>query len=382
MDAGIEPGGSMMVARARAILVSPRDEWPKIAAEQDSPRDVLTRYVVPLAAIGPVATLIGGQVFGYGAFGFSYRPGLVGAIGTAVVSYALTLVGIFVLSLIADFFAPRFGGEANRAQAFKLVAYGSTASFLAGIFGLVPSLGFFGLLGLYSIYLYYTGATALMKVPEDKSVVYTAVTILAALLLSLLIAPITVALTGALGIGALSASSDEGEIKLPGGGTLDTGKVEDFSKRMEDAASGKIKPVDMAKLQALLPPAIGNFNRTATESMAAGPIGSTAEGTYEGGGKQFTLKIVDMSAMGAMAGLGAAMGVQQNREDAQGYERTTTVDGHMQMESWNNASNSGKFGTMVANRFMVEAEGEAGSIEELKAAVASIDPNNLEDLAE
>ena len=33
--------------------------------------------------------------------------------------------------------------------------------------------------------------------------------------------------------------------------------------------------------------------------------------------------------------------------------------------------------TMVAKRFMIEADGDAGSIDELKAAVATIDPGKL-----
>lgn len=383
MNAGIESGGSALLARAKAIILTPREEWPKIAAESSEPRDVFTRHVIPLAAIGPVAGLIGGQVFGYGAFGFNYRPGLVGSIGTAVVSYALTLAGLAVLALIAEFLAPKFGGEANRAQAFKLVGYGSTASFLAGIFGLIPSLGFFGLLGLYSIYLYYTGAAPLMKVPEDKSMAYTAVTILAAFLLSLIVMPITLAVTGAIGLGAMSASSDQGEITLPGGGTIDSGKVEDLSKRVEDAASGKVKPVETAKLQALIPASISGYNRVSTESAAVGNIGSTAEGRFEdGSGHYINLKLVDMSAMGAIAGLGAAFGVEQNREDAKGYERTGTVDGRMQMESWDRANSSGRFAIIHANRFMVEALGNTASIDDLKAAVSAIDPDDLEDLAE
>jgi len=383
VDAGIGPGGNALVARAKAIILAPKEEWPKIAAESGTPGDIFTRYVVPLAAIGPVASLIGGQIFGYGAFGFNYRPGLVGAIGTAVVSYALMLVGIFILALIAGFLAPKFGGEASRAQAFKLVAYGSTASFLAGIFGLVPSLGFFGLLGLYSIYLYYTGAAPLMKVPEDKSMAYTAVTILAAVLLWLIVMPITATLTGALGLGAISAATDEGEITLPGGGTIDSGKVEDLSKRMEDAASGKVKPIETAKLQGLLPQSITGYNRVSSESAAVGNIGSTAEARFEdGGGHYINLKVIDMSAMGALAGLGSAFGIEQNREDASGYERTGTVDGRMQMESWDSTNSSGRFALVHANRFMVEAQGSTASIDDLKAAVATIDPNRLEDLAE
>lgn len=382
-NAGVGPGGGNLYARAKTILLSPREEWPRIAAEPDSPGDVFRRHVVPLAAIGPVASLIGGQVFGYGTFGFSYKPALGAALGAAVVSYAITLLGIWVLSLIADFLAPKFGGERSRAQAFKLVAYGATASFLAGIFGLVPSLGVFGLLGLYSLYLFYTGSGPLMKVPADRTMAYTAVTIVAAIVLSLVVAPVTAGIVALTGLSALSGSTDSAaEITLPGGGTLNPGKAEDFARRMEDAASGKIKPVEAGKLAALLPATLGGWTRTATESTGVGQFGATAEGRYERDGRHFTLRVVDMAAMGTIAGMGAAMGIEQSREDEIGYERTTTVDGRLVTEAWRTADSAGKFGTVIANRFMVEAEGQADSIDQLKAAVAAIDPNDLDDLAE
>ena len=56
------------------------------------------------------------------------------------------------------------------------------------------------------------------------------------------------------------------------------------------------------------------------------------------------------------------------------------IDGQMQTEEWNKTDSRGKFGTMVASRFMIEAEGDAGSIDELKAAVAAIDSGALKGL--
>ncbi len=295
----------------------------------------------------------------------------------------LGIVSVFVLTFIADFLAPKFGGQSNRANAFKMVAYGSTAMWLAGIFGLIPSLGFFSLLGLYSIYLYYTGAEPLMKVPADKAAGFTAVTILCAVLLSFVIAPITLAVTGLFAGGAMSVAGGDsgGKITLPGGGTIDTGKAEQIGKQFEDMANGKSPPVELAKLQAMLPPSIGAYQRTAVESTGMGAVGGAAEGTYTAGDNSFHLKIVDMSALGAIAGMGAAMGAQHSREDADGYERTATVNGQMQSESWRKSDSHGKFSVVVANRFMIEAEGKAASVDELKAAVATIDQGNLLSLA-
>ena len=374
-----------IVERAKAIILTPKNEWLRIEAETTPQADILKSYVLPLVAIGPLAGFIGGQLFGYGAFGFSYRPGIVAALTGAVISFGLGIVMVFVLTLIADFLAPKFGGEANRANAFKLVAYGSTAAWLAGIFSLIPSLGFFGLLGIYSIYLYYTGAVPLMKVPPEKAASYTAVTIVCAIVLFLIVAPITAAISGAFGGGAMAIGENtgsSGKITLPGGGTLDVGKAEEFSNQMQNAANGKTPPVDIARIQALLPPAIGSYQRTAVESTGMGAVGSQAEGTYTAGPNSFRLRIIDMSALGALAGLGNAMGVQHNRQDADGYERMASVDGQMQSESWSTSGHNGKFGVVVANRFMIEAEGTSASIDELKAAVATIDQSNLLSLTE
>ena len=384
MDENLEAAARGIFARAKAIILTPKDEWPKIGGETASQSDILMKYVLPLAAIGPLATFIGGQVFGYGAFGFSYRPGLVAGLTTAIVSFVLSLVSLFVLMFITDFLAPKFAGESNRLNAFKLVAYSYTAGWAVGIFSIIPMLGFFGLLGLYSVYLLYTGATPLMKVPEDKAAGYTAVTILCAIVLSIIITPITAAITGVFGMGVMSVAGNTdtgGKFTVPGGGTFDAGKFEQIGKQAEAAANGKVQPVDAGRMQALLPAAVGSYQRTAIESTGMGAIGSEAEGTYTAGENSFHLKITDMSALGAIAGLGAAMGVSNNREDANGYERTGTVNGQMQSESWNKNDSSGKFSVVVANRFMIEANGKAASVDELKAAVATVDQGNLLSLA-
>jgi hypothetical protein len=371
-----------LVDRAKAIVLAPKDEWPKIAREPSSIPEILRGYVLPLAAIGPVAALIGGQVFGLSALGFTYRPDLVWALSNVIIGYVLAVAGVFVLTFIAEFLAPQFGGEANRRQAFKMVAYSYTASWLAGFFGLIPALTFFSLLGIYSIYLLYTGATPLMKVPQNKALGYTAITILCALVLGLAVAPITAAITGLWTAGPTGSADNEisGKVSVPGGGSVDLDKIQQATKRMEAAANGKSPPADPERMKALLPASIGIYQRTATEGAAMGPAGSTAQGTYTSGDKSFTLKISDMAALGAMSGLGAAMGVEQSKEDANSYERTTTVNGQIQIEAWNKTTGSGKYGVTVNNRFMIEAEGTAGSIDDLKQAVGTIDQDDLADL--
>ena len=375
---------SSPVARAKALIMQPASEWPVIAAEPATPADLIRGWAVPLAAIGPVAAFIHGQLFGFGAFGISYRPGIVAGLSTLVVSYILGIVGVVVLALVAQNVAPRFGGVGDRTAAFKLVVYGSTAAWVCGIFQLIPGLGLLGVLGLYSLYLYYLGATPVMRVPQDKAAGFTAVTILAAVLLYIVVGAVSSAFLGMFGGGlgshvADSSGTVSGKIAVPGGGTVDVAALNAASEQMK--ANQNRTAVSPDKLQALLPQSIGAYQRTAVESGAAGGLGSNADGTYTSSGTNsgntFHLKVTDMAALGSIAAMGSALGVSASKSDANGYEKTGTVDGHLQTEEWRNDSHSGKFGVMLDNRFSVEAEGNAASIDELKAAVAAIDKGAL-----
>jgi hypothetical protein len=88
-----------------------------------------------------------------------------------------------------------------------------------------------------------------------------------------------------------------------------------------------------------------------------------------------------MGAVGALATLGGAMNVQSSKQTATGYEKTEMVGGAMVSERWNTQSNSGSYGTMVASRFMVSAEGSAPNVDTLKQAVAAVDTGRLAALA-
>jgi Yip1 domain len=176
-----------LVDRVKNILLKPREEWGVIDAEPTAPVELYKEYIIPLAAIGPVASAIGALAFGYRGFGITYRPPVGTVLSSALVTYLLTLCGVYVLALIIDALAPNFGGTQNQVQALKVAAYSSTASWVAGIFGLIPVLSVLGILGLYSLYLLYLGLPVLMKAPAEKAMGYTAVVIIAAIVLFLVI---------------------------------------------------------------------------------------------------------------------------------------------------------------------------------------------------
>jgi Yip1 domain len=184
-----------LVVHAREILVHPQQEWEVIDREPASVSGLYRTYIVPLAAVGPVATLIGMSLFGVSIpFLGRYRAPFGSALASGIVRYALALGGVFVLALVIDALAPSFGGQKNRIQALKVAAYASTAAWLAGIFALIPALALLGVLGLYSLYLLYLGLPVLMKTPKDKALAYTAVVMVCAIVIFTLIGWIAAAL--------------------------------------------------------------------------------------------------------------------------------------------------------------------------------------------
>jgi hypothetical protein len=172
-----------LIERAKNILLQPKQEWPVIAGENTVTADLYKNYIAPLAAIPALAGFIGLSLVGINMvfLGGTFRVPVSSGLAYAIINFLLTLGAVYVLALIVNALAPTFGGEKNMQQALKLVAYSSTASWLAGIFAIVPQLSILSLLGLYSLYLLYLGLPVLMKCPADKAMGYTVMIIVSAI---------------------------------------------------------------------------------------------------------------------------------------------------------------------------------------------------------
>lgn len=188
-----------IIQRARALLVTPRTQWPVIAVEPTTVQALYRDYIVVLAAIPPVAQFVKLCILGTAWHGFRiYRLGIGPGLAAAILQYVASLAALYLLAIIVETLAPNFGGESNRLQALKLVGYSYTASWIAGAALILPGLG--GLIGLagaiYSIYLLYLGLPSMMKVVPERAAGYTAVIVISGLVLSWIIAVLTGDLTG------------------------------------------------------------------------------------------------------------------------------------------------------------------------------------------
>lgn len=162
-----------LVERVKNILLNPREEWEVIKGEEHSISDLFTKYAMILAAIPAVAGFIG-----YSVFGFSFGVNLKWVIAM----YILSLVGVYVIAFIIDVLAPSFGSVKNMDASMKVVVFAYTASWVGGIFNIIPSLSWIGgLAGIYSLVLLYMGLERVKDVPKEKMAGYFIVTIIIAI---------------------------------------------------------------------------------------------------------------------------------------------------------------------------------------------------------
>lgn len=188
-----------LIARVKNILLNPKAEWEVIDREFATVPTLFSRYAMILAAIGPICGLSGSVVFSHG--------NVIGALVAAVVGYALSLAGVFLLGLVIEALAPNFGGTKDRVAAMKVAVYSATASWVGGVFSLIPMLGILGLiLALYGLYTLYLGLPVLMKAPQDKALGYTAVVVVIAIVIWWVIFAVVSAVMASFLIGTAVAS--------------------------------------------------------------------------------------------------------------------------------------------------------------------------------
>lgn len=191
-----------IVERAKNILLKPADEWNVIAGEPATVGGLFTGYAVILAAIPMVAGILFTGVLGLSAAGLGGMGGGALSMGVsavaamAVIGYVLSLVTLYLMSLIVNAVSPSFNGKSDMVQSTKLMTYASTPTWVAGLVSWIPILG--GLISLaaiaYVVYLMYLGLKPVLGVPQEKVAGFTVVIVLIYIVLSMIVTGVIVGL--------------------------------------------------------------------------------------------------------------------------------------------------------------------------------------------
>lgn len=406
-----------LIARVKNILLTPKTEWPVVAAEQDTVQGLYTNYIMILAAIPAVIQLLKLSIIGTSIpfVGGTFRLGIGAGITQMVVTYVIALGVCYLMMLIVDALAPTFGGEKNQVQALKSIAYANTAGWVASVLGLVGMLGSLAALAaaIYGIYLLYIGLPSTMKCPQEKAGGYAAATIIIGFVLSLILGVVLASVTGLSGAmsGAMSGmhtSSTYTPDKDSAVGALAAmgQRAEEASKKLEAAqksgdanaqaaAAGQMLGAVLgggSQVEALAPDALKPFipdtlaglPRTSFSVQKQSPIGvqvSVAEARYgSGNGPSYELTVSDMGGAKGLMALAGFAGVEQEQQSDHGYEKTYRQNGRLIHEEWNN-NGSGEYTIVLGDRFVVAVKGsQVPNADALKAALGSVNLAGLEAL--
>lgn len=392
-----------IVQRAQDILLKPKDTWPAIAAENADTASIYRGWLIYLAAVPAIASFIGLSVIGFGAFGLGMRVPIGWGLVQMVLGYGLSLAAVYVLALIVDALAPTFGGSKDPVAALKVVAYGSTAGFLGGIFNLLPMLSTLGVVAaLYSIYLVYTGLPVLMKCPPERSKAYTGVTIVCGVVAMVLLSWATAALMPM--HGGMTITTPSGEVNIHAGKMEEIGrKMQEATNRMEQAqnagdgaAVGKAMsemlgaltgtagtPIAAQELKALLPETLAGLERKSIEVQsgeAMGIAGSSANATYGSGDKQVNLSVNDMGGLGAVGTLAAWANVTVDRETDGTVEKVYKQGSRTVREEYRKDGSRAEYTVILPNGVIVEVKGRDVDPAVVKQVAEGLDLAKLEAL--
>lgn len=405
-----------LIARAKAILLTPKTEWPVIAGEPATTADLYKNYIIVLAAIPAVAAFIKGSIIGTDLWlAGRVRTGIGMGLASMVLSYVLALASVYVVALIIDALAPTFGAQKDKTQALKTMAYAMTASWVAGVAVILPWIGLLILLAgaVYGIYLLYLGLPHTMKAPPEKAAGYTVVIIIAAFVLHLIVGTVVGVVGGVgMGLGAAGTYSSSNDLQIdedsPLGKMEQWGKsVEEASKKLEQAqksgdqeaqsealsemmgaalgGGGAVEALPAERLKPFLPESLLDLPRSdfgVERNNAMGLQVSQARATYsdESGGRSVELEIVDTGSARGFLALAGFSGMEGESESNGVVEKVYRDDGRLVRESWDKNASTGEYMVVLGDRFTVKVQGEADNIGDLKDAVEDLDLSALEAL--
>ena len=349
-----------LFARVMSLLFKPSETFDRISEEQDSVPAVFTGFVAPLAAIGPVCRVVGASLVGLGPWGAGVRVPWVWSILAAVIEYVLNLGVVFLLGFAVFTLAPRFGGRRDVLGAFKLAAYVLTPVYLAGLFNLVPAIGFLVWLGLYGVYLIYAGLPWLMKNQAKDSPLYTAAVTVCALFMLVIIGAVAGRLTT---LGTVHGRASEG---APAG--LPTAHAVASSA---SAAATAAAIADARALVAVMPPLFNGAARADTTTQSNDGL-TMAEATYSVGGGSIHLKVSDAETAAKLAAATAAA--------PGGDETVETAGNRVTRQAFDATEKTGHYTIVLDGRISVEADGLRVDPALLKALASQVSLEKIEGL--
>ena len=182
--------------------------------------------------------------------------------------------------------------------------------------------------------------------------------------------------------GSKEEKKDEESVSMLGTASA----IREMANQAEDMQkNGPVETVDFRVLKELLPANAGGLPRKEVSGERNGAAGftiSTAEGKYANDDESQTIEltIVDGGGTPMMMGLAAWSMIDMDKEDDNGYERTTKMGDNKAYEKYNQNDKSGEIAVLINKRFVVTVEGRGVTMDKIKDALNGLDLDKLASL--
>ncbi|MBT8219264.1 MAG: hypothetical protein KJP00_05555 [Bacteroidia bacterium] len=158
-----------------------------------------------------------------------------------------------------------------------------------------------------------------------------------------------------------------------------------FSEDNGEENIEEIEVVNFRELKDMLPSRIGSLKQEGSEGQTTGMLGfkiSNAEATYSDGESNMDINIVDVGKAGKLVNMIASWSTfEVDKEDQDGYEKTTTYEGFKAYEQYDSRRESGSFAVIIKERFIVTVNGDNIRMRDLKKAIDQVNLRKLSRMA-
>jgi hypothetical protein len=164
--------------RTKYFIISPVKAWEVVHQENRPIKDIRGSFFLPLIILASISSFFGSMFF----INTTLKPmySVLACINTLLFLY----LGVYASAFIVKEITRALDLGHDFVVAFKLVAYSLTPIFLTLTFSrLLESLLFINLLGLYGLYIFWTGMKEMVSPQEHKKLPMLIATVVSMLII-------------------------------------------------------------------------------------------------------------------------------------------------------------------------------------------------------
>jgi hypothetical protein len=158
------------------VIISPETEWDLIARDRISLVVLTRRFILPLALIAPIATIIGMHVFDMTwspSAGYAVPRDRIWDIGIA--NFVMEVGTVFLIAAVFYALARSEGVRCSFISALKVAIFGAAPLMISGVLLVMPIsvIACMAVL-VYTLTLYYLGVQRVMGIHKDNAAIFVA----------------------------------------------------------------------------------------------------------------------------------------------------------------------------------------------------------------